>query len=134
MQEHYESIELHLTLSEAAKLTPGRPSPNCLWRWCREGICSKGGDRVHLKHARFGGKIFTTKQWLLEFGHSLAEADSAHFGRGDETITPADHRSGIKASKPPRDRKARRSLSAQIGCEVQSQHERAVKELEEAGL
>jgi hypothetical protein len=30
--------EEHLTLVRAAKLAPGRPSVNCVWRWCREGV------------------------------------------------------------------------------------------------
>ena len=39
-----------ITLTEAAKITPGRPSTNCLWRWCRRGVLSRGGERVRLEH------------------------------------------------------------------------------------
>ena len=28
----------HITLGQAAKLAPGRPSTNCMWRWCRPPI------------------------------------------------------------------------------------------------
>ena len=27
----------YMTLTQAAKLAPGRPSVNCIWRWCRKG-------------------------------------------------------------------------------------------------
>jgi len=58
----------HITLTEAAKITPGRPSTNCLWRWCRRGVMSRSGQRVRLEHVRIGGKIFTTARWVEEFG------------------------------------------------------------------
>lgn len=56
-----------ITLTEAAKITPGRPSTNCLWRWCRRGVLSRGGERIRLEHRRIGGKIFTALDWLEEF-------------------------------------------------------------------
>lgn len=68
-----------ITLTEAAKITPGRPSTNCLWRWCRRGVLSRGGKRVRLEHRRIGGKIFTAPDWLEDFGRRLAEADTQHF-------------------------------------------------------
>lgn len=68
-----------ITLTEATKITPGRPSPNCLWRWCRRGVLSRGGERIRLEHRRIGGKIFTTPDWLDDFGRVLAEADTNHF-------------------------------------------------------
>lgn len=57
MNEQTIATEEHLTLSQAARLAPGRPSANCVWRWCREGVKSKSGERVRLKHMRFGGRI-----------------------------------------------------------------------------
>jgi hypothetical protein len=68
-----------LTLSQASKLAPGRPSTNCLWRWCRHGVRSRSGERVKLRHVRMGGKIFTSVEWLEEFGEHLAQSDSQHF-------------------------------------------------------
>jgi len=50
----------------------GRPSANCIWRWCRKGVLSRAGKRVRLRHVRIGGKIFTEAEWLNEFGQSLA--------------------------------------------------------------
>jgi len=69
----------YITLGEAAKLAPGRPSANCIWRWCRKGVLSRAGQRVRLRHVRIGGKIFTKAEWLNEFGQSLAAADAEHF-------------------------------------------------------
>ena len=42
----------YITLTEAAKVAPGRPSTSCLWRWCRKGVISRNGERVRLKHAQ----------------------------------------------------------------------------------
>ena len=82
----------HIRLGEAAKIAPGRPSTNCLWRWCRKGVLARSGERVRLQHIRIGGKIFTTAAWLEQFGRALAEADSAHFdldGQGSKRPKPA---------------------------------------------
>jgi len=42
--------EEHITLAQAAKLAPGRPSSNCVWRWCREGV--KAAHRARVQPAR----------------------------------------------------------------------------------
>ncbi len=68
-----------ITLTEATKHSPGRPSTNCVWRWCRKGVRARSGLRVRLRHVRVGGKIFTSRAWLEEFGHHVAEADAAYF-------------------------------------------------------
>jgi hypothetical protein len=69
----------HITLTQAAQVAPGRPSTNCMWRWCRRGVLARSGQRIRLQHVRVGGKIFTTAAWLREFGQQLAEADRAYF-------------------------------------------------------
>jgi hypothetical protein len=71
----------YLTLAQAAKLAPGRPSANCIWRWCRRGVLARSGTRVCLRHIRAGGKIFTTEQWVHEFCEQLAAADVEHFAQ-----------------------------------------------------
>ena len=52
-RESRPGVDEHLTLARAAKLAPGRPSANCVWRWCREGVKvargSAGGWRLRLK-------------------------------------------------------------------------------------
>jgi hypothetical protein len=42
-------------------------------------VLARSGERVHLRHERVGGKLFTTRAWIEEFGRRLAEADAAHF-------------------------------------------------------
>jgi hypothetical protein len=74
-----------LTLTQAAKAAPGRPSVNAVWRWCRKGVLSRSGENIRLQHVRVGSKIFTTATWMKEFGEQLARADTAHF---DSKIPP----------------------------------------------
>ncbi|MCW5755599.1 MAG: DUF1580 domain-containing protein [Phycisphaeraceae bacterium] len=120
------AAEEHITLSQAAKLAPGRPSSNCVWRWCREGVKAASGTRVRLKHVRFGSRIYTTRQWLNDFGLALAEADAAHFDRDEQSPAPEPSRRTSKRS-----RRASRSSGAD---EARRRHLDAERELEEAGL
>jgi hypothetical protein len=120
-----QAAEEHITLSQAAKLVPGRPSANCVWRWCREGVKSASGQRVRLKHVRFGSRIFTTRQWLAAFGFALAEADAAHFERDERQPDVAERRSPQRPAK-----RARRNAPD----EARRRHIQAERELEEAGL
>lgn len=122
------AAEEHITLSQAAKLAPGRPSSNCVWRWCREGVKAASGTRVRLKHVRFGSRIYTTRQWLNDFGLALAEADAAHFDRDEQSpaTEPAPSRRPSKRS-----RLASRSSGTD---EAHRRHLEAERELEEAGL
>lgn len=118
------AAEEHITLSQAAKLAPGRPSPNCVWRWCREGVKAASGQRVRLKHVRFGSRIYTTRQWLSAFGLALAEADAAYFERGEqapEVTARTSRRRNGRSRGTSRDEARRR-------------HDQAERELEEAGL
>src|SRR5262249_1607702 len=73
----------YITLGQAARCAPGRPSTNCLWRWCRKGVLARSGERIKLQHIRMGGKIFTQEQWVREFGERLAEADAAYLCQHD---------------------------------------------------
>ncbi len=121
MNEQTTATEEHLTLSQAARLAPGRPSANCVWRWCREGVKSKSGERVRLKHMRFGGRIYTTRAWLEAFGLALAEADAKHFERVEEPDEP---------HATPR-RRPRRAVRL---SEARRLHQEAERELEAEGL
>jgi hypothetical protein len=85
-------IPEYLTLTQATKLSPGRPSTNCIWRWCRRGVLSRGGRRVRLRHVRIGGKIYTTAEWLNDFGQRLADADAAYFDIEAETAASVPER------------------------------------------
>ena len=109
-----------ITITEAAHLAPGRPSTNCVWRWCRKGVKSRAGERVRLEHRRIGGKIFTTLAWLEEFGRQLAAADSKYF----------ELRDAGAAAEPAPGRK-RLSISEERHRQEIAELE---QELEEAGL
>ena len=117
-----------ITLTEAAKITPGRPSTNSLWRWCRRGVLSRGGERVRLEHRRIGGKIFTSPTWLDEFGRNLAEADTQHFDLCRTASAEA-------AAKEPRvSRQRKRARSPAVEYQDLREVEEAEQELDEAGI
>lgn len=65
----------YLTLSQAARQVPGRPAAGTLWRWCRRGLKVRDGRHIRLRHVRIGGRLYTTLDWIEEFGRQLAEAD-----------------------------------------------------------
>lgn len=123
-----------VTLSQAARLAPGRPSPNCVWRWCRRGVLARTGERVRLEHVRLGGRLYTTPRWLEAFGRRLAEADAAYFDAtngdaGRERVTaPA---SSAPASAPgPAPRRRRRPTDR----EEADRRARVAAELDAEGL
>lgn len=81
-----------ITLTDVAKQAPGRPSTNCIWRWCRKGLKSRNGERIRLQHVRLGGLIYTTRAWLDEFGRKLAAADENYFKLNDALSATMDVR------------------------------------------
>lgn len=117
-----------ITLTEAAKITPGRPSTNCLWRWCRRGVLSRGGERIRLEHRRIGGKIFTASDWLDEFGRKLAEADTRHFDLCQAEASAA------AAMEPRIPRRRRRTEPSAADHEDLRDVEDAERELDEEGI
>lgn len=119
----------HITLTQAAKLAPGRPSSNCVWRWCRQGVKAASGQRVRLKHMRFGSRIYTTRKWLNEFGLALAEADTVHFDRGEQVATNAMPEMSRRPSQ--RSRPTSRPTAAEA---ARLRHLEAERELREAGM
>ena len=114
-----------ISLAEAAKIAPGRPSTNCVWRWCRKGVLSRGGERIRLQHQRVGGMIFTTAVWLEEFGSALAEADTKYFELCEAAAETA------RDAEPPR----RRRLHQSTHDDQRKRHLADVeRELDAAGL
>jgi hypothetical protein len=58
----------YMTLTEAAKLFPGRKpgsrfSTDTVWRWCLRGV----GNGLRLRSVLIGGQRYTTRRWLQEF-------------------------------------------------------------------
>jgi len=115
----------YITLTEAAKITPGRPSTNCMWRWCRRGVKSRSGERVRLEHRRMGGKIFTKLEWLDQFGRLLAEADAKYFDLCEAAAEAA--------AEPPPHRRRHRNPT-QFQQQRRREIEEAERELAEAGI
>lgn len=101
-----------LTLIDAAAHLPGRPSVNCIWRWCRRGVLGRNGVRIRLQHIRIGGKIFTSREWIADFARQLAESDAAHF---DAKIAGAQHTPprAVQFAAPKRPRQPKRRRAAE---------------------
>lgn len=97
----------YLNLSEAAKSIPGRPHRNNVYRWCIEGTLVRG-ERVMLRSARVGSRIFTKQEWIDAF---LEKTNSA-------SIAPSPSR---------RPRRRTRAEQAEHDAQVQ-------RELQELGL
>lgn len=66
----------YLTLAEAAKIAPGRPSTTALWRWTRKGLLARSGERIRIPHIRVGRYILIHPDELAAFFKRLAEADA----------------------------------------------------------
>lgn len=114
----------HISLNEAARIAPGDVSPNCIWRWCRRGVLSRSGERIKLQHVRVGGKLFTTAQWIEEFGQRLAEADADYFDRTE----------GAPASPQPQTPRRRARRSARCDDRRREELAQVRRELEAEGL
>ena len=118
----------HLTLGQASHLVPGRPSTNCMWRWCRKGVLARSGERIRLEHVRIGGRIFTRPAWVEAFGRRLTAADVSYFDAREEeakVLPPRDPR-----FDPP---KRHRRMPRPVRTTVADQSE-IDRELDEEGL
>jgi len=60
-----------ITLNEASKLCPGRPSHSTMWRWASKGV-KVGSRRVRLGHGFQGRNMVTTRAWVSEFTRACA--------------------------------------------------------------
>lgn len=63
-----------LTLAEATRVVPGRPTIGTLWRWITRGI--RGGE-VRLDSMCVGGRRFVTRQAINEFLAHCGQAAEA---------------------------------------------------------
>lgn len=118
----------HITLGQASHLVPGRPSTNCMWRWCRKGVLARSGERIRLEHVRIGGWIFTRPTWVDEFSRRLTQADVSYFDAREQEareLPPRDPR-----FDPPK-RHRRIPRPARVTVPDQSEIDR---ELDEEGL
>jgi hypothetical protein len=122
------ATDQYMTLTEVAKIAPGRPSTNAIWRWCRRGVLSRGGDRIRLQHVRIGGMIYTTAAWLEDFGRRLAEADAKYFDLCEATAEAA------RATEQPAPRRRRRVSPSQFEEQRRRELEEIDRELDAEGL
>ena len=96
MSEHQSDW---LTLSQAARSTPGRPSASTLWRWIRDGVRTGTGERLHLRHRRVGRRIFVLVQDLDLFFKTVAERDWAPARSERPSRTTKDSRATFPREK-----------------------------------
>ncbi len=61
-----------VTLAEATRILPGRPSISTLWRWRHKGV---GGRR--LETVRIGGKRFTSREAIARFARQDGDAPTS---------------------------------------------------------
>jgi hypothetical protein len=123
------SSDARITLAEAAKSVPGNPHTSAVWRWARKGVKARSGERIRLRHTRVGGRVFTTRAWIDEFGERLAQADAEYFdAKADaaDCLPPRDERYG-----PPSRQRARRTERAK---DADRRAEQIEQELREEGL
>jgi len=66
-----------LTLTEATKIIPGRPSVPTVWRWAVKGV-----HGVKLRSGRAGKRIVIKREWLEDFYSELEAARSAEREEG----------------------------------------------------
>lgn len=67
----------YLTMKQAAHVLGRKMHPASVTRWARKGVKARSGALVRLQHLRIGGLLYTKREWLEEFGRTLAEADLA---------------------------------------------------------
>ncbi len=89
MSEQLDDVTKYLTFSEAAKLVPGQPTSNCVLRWARFGLKTRGGCRVRLQYIRVGHKCFTRSEWLDDFYQATSDGDAPLFLAQDERANDA---------------------------------------------
>jgi hypothetical protein len=61
-----------ITLAEASRLLPGRPSAATLWRWRNRGVA--GGRK--LETVVIGGRPYTSREALARFARQQGGADA----------------------------------------------------------
>lgn len=94
MVENIEQNELQTIAeaiaSEAPRIGKRRASVNAGWRWCREGILARNGERIRCEHVRVGSRLCIPKGAMRAFFAKLAAADQAYFdGKGVTPVAPA---------------------------------------------
>jgi len=81
-----------LTLGQACRLLPRKPSPPTLWRWRVKGV-KINGQCIKLEAVRCGGVWVTTQAAMVDFiERQTTAATPATDDQPDETRSPATER------------------------------------------
>ncbi len=80
-----------LTLGQACRLLPRKPSPTTLWRWRAKGVIVRG-QRIRLEAVRCGGVWCTTQAAMADFLRRQTAAASPVTEDLPETRSPATER------------------------------------------
>ena len=95
-----------LTLPQACRMLPRKPSPATLWRWRKSGVVVNG-KRIRLECIRVGGQWHTTRAAFSEFLRRQTDAalatsenrDEPSVGRS-EAMERKLKEAGLSSSKP----------------------------------
>lgn len=90
-----EPTERYLTIAEAAKRIPGRPSVCTMWRWWRKGL--RGG--VKLRSVAIGGKRLIPETAIPEFIAACSSADRVSTPSVQQPRTNRQRAAAIKRAK-----------------------------------
>lgn len=74
-----------IPLAQAARLTPGRPSPQTIWRWITDGL-HVNGERICLEGRYVGRRLYTSRPWLDAFHRRCTEARQRGRRRGPTPV------------------------------------------------
>lgn len=89
------STEQLLTLADAAKLLPGRPSSCAIWRWRTKGVRGRKLESLSL-----GGRVYTSREALQRFARQEGgEGSAAGQGGGNPPQTPHHREKAILAAE-----------------------------------
>ncbi len=80
--------EMLVSMTEAARLLPGRPHASTLWRWRKKGI-----NGVRLDTIKCGGKRLTSREAIARFVEESTAAADRPEPSGTASGTVRDHRS-----------------------------------------
>ena len=62
-----------IPIRQCVSLFPVPPRLQSVYKWCRDGIKTRDGQRVHLHTVRSGGRIFLTEKDVKAFVERINE-------------------------------------------------------------
>lgn len=88
-----ELTQSYLSIANAARLLPGKPSPSAVWRWVRSGV-----NGVKLPAIKVGSRFFINEADLAGFIQHVTEMDRERF-EAARAARQAEQAAG-KAARP----------------------------------